>query len=120
MDVLIRIGLLVLVIAGAYLAVAVWERRPASRVGELEPGVYVITGPECRLCGPVEEALRRAGLQPVVAEVGEVSLPGAPVRSLPVVLVVDEGGMIQLRRSGRAALDDVAMVAERAASLATG
>ena len=114
---LLRMAVLLLVGGGAWFLVGRWQRRrgPASTL--LLPGVTVLTGPGCALCGPVERALVRAGAAPRVADINEVDLPGPPIRSLPVALVVDHNGAVVMRRSGRAALEDAAALAERAAAL---
>ncbi len=113
----LRLLVLVAIGGGAWIAAGWWQRRRGAIRLPLAAGVTLVTGPGCALCGPVERALRRAGVQPRVTEVGSLDLPGPPIRSLPVALVVDGSGRVLLRRSGRAALDDVASIAQRAATL---
>jgi hypothetical protein len=44
-----------------------------------------------------------------------VEVPGPPIRSLPVALVVDGSGRVVMRRTGRLALDDAPALAAGAA-----
>ncbi|MBT8193009.1 MAG: hypothetical protein KJP22_06390 [Acidimicrobiia bacterium] len=114
---LLRMAVLLLVGGGAWFLVGRWQRRRGPAPTVLPPGITVLTGPGCALCGPVERALLRAGAAPRVADIHEVDLSGPPIRSLPVALVVDHEGGVVMRRSGRAALDDAAALADRASAL---
>jgi len=111
MGLVVRASVLVLVGGGAFLLVALWQRRPGPAQMPLPAGITLVTGPGCTLCGPVERALRRAGVDPTVAEVGSLDLPGPQIRSLPVAFVIDDRGEVVMRRSGRAALEDAAALA---------
>ena len=106
----LRLVILALVGGGAWYLSAAWQRRRGSDLG-FPPGVTLITGPGCSLCGPLEAALRRAGVVPVVRDISTVE--SSAIRSLPTLIVVDDAGDVVLRRSGRLALDDVAVVAAR-------
>lgn len=114
MGLVVRATLLVLVGGGALLLVALWQRRRGPARMPLPAGITLVTGPGCTLCGPVERALQRAGVNPTVAEVGALDLPGPQIRSLPVAFVVDDRGEVVMRRAGRAALEDAAALAARA------
>ncbi len=104
----LRAAMLAAVLVAAALAVRSWERRRGPRRAVLPPGLTVVTGPGCRLCGPVLAALRRAGAEPLIVDVS--STPVA-VASLPTALVVGERGRVILRRAGRSALDDAPLLA---------
>ena len=106
----LRLIILALIGGGAWYVAAAWQRRRGADRG-FPPGVTLITGPGCSLCGPVEAALRRAGVVPMVRDIA--SIAPHSIRSLPTLIVVDEEGDVILRRSGRPALDDVAEVATR-------
>jgi len=109
----LRVVVLALIGGGAWLAVAWWQRRPLAGSVLLPAGVTLVTGPGCSMCGPVEQALRRAGVEPRLSQVDAVELSGSSIRSLPAALVVDDRGTVVMRRSGRAALDDAEALADR-------
>ncbi len=111
---LLRLLILAFVAGGAWLLVGWWQRRSGPNQPGLPLGLTLVTGPGCALCGPVERALRRAGAVPRIVDVTTAFLPGPPIRSLPVAMVVDSGGEVVVRRSGRSALDDAGMLAARA------
>lgn len=113
-DLVVRAAGLALVLGSAALAVYGWERRRGPRRVGLPPGLTVVTGSGCRLCGPVVAALRRAGAEPRLVDVSEAPIA---VSALPTVVVVDEQGRVSLRRAGRAALDDARLLAERSREL---
>lgn len=104
------LGLLFAVSSGL---VAVWQRRPGRRVPYRDAGVTLYTSPGCSMCGPVERALRDRGVPVIVRDVTSPEVAGT-VRSTPTVVVTDADGTTVLRRSGRAALDDVAVIAAAA------
>ena len=99
------------------MVVGWWQRRTGRNHLGLPVGLTLVTGPGCAICGPVERALRRAGAAPVVIDVTTAVLPGPPIRSLPVAIVVDTAGDVVMRRAGRSALDDAGMLAARAVGL---
>ena len=115
-DVVGRVALLSLVLAVSSGLVAAWHRRPGRGVASRQAGVVLFTGPGCTLCGPVERALRARGVNLVVVDVTATE-PTPAVRSLPTVVVTAEDGATLLRRSGRAALEDVAAIATAAATV---
>lgn len=110
MDIVIRLLLLGLVTGVSFTLVSWLQRRPVSGESGFAPGVTVFTGPGCALCGPVVHALGRVGVEPLLVDVTVQPAPG--IRSLPTVVVADATGRVQLRRSGRAALDDVPRIAD--------
>jgi hypothetical protein len=103
-----RLVVLAIALGGAWVIVHLWERRRPSWVG-FPPGITVITGPDCGLCGPAVAAFRRAGIEPMVVDVAAVG--NAVYRSLPTALVVDGGGRILAARSGRLAVSEAAALA---------
>jgi hypothetical protein len=114
---LLRLLLLGAVGGSAWLLVGWWQRRTGRNDRGLPVGLTLVTGPGCALCGPVERALRRAGATPVVVDVTTAVLPGPPIRSLPVAMVIGAGGEVVMRRAGQSALDDAGMLAARALAL---
>ncbi len=116
-GVLIRLVLLAVVGGGAWLIAGWWQRRRGAGRIAIPPGLTLVTGPGCALCGPVQRALARAGVEPRLAEVDSFELPGPQIRSLPVALLVDASGTVVMRRSGRAALDDAGALAKGALNL---
>lgn len=116
-QLLIRLALLALVGGGAWLLVRLWERRGGPAFLPLAAGLTLVTGPGCGLCGPVERALVLAGVKPMIAEVGTIDLPGSPIQSLPIAIVVDSNGIVVMRRSGKAALEDAKQLAACASDL---
>lgn len=114
---LVRLVVLAAVGGGAWLLVGWWQRRPGRDRPGLPKGLTLVTGPGCRLCGPVERALRRAGVVPRIVDVETAVVPGPPIRSLPVAMVVDTGGEVVMRRAGRSALDDAGLLAAQALGL---
>ena len=111
MDVLLRLAVLGVLTYAAWAAVSWYQRRLRASEQQSDPGVTVFTGPDCSLCGPLVHALRRLGIAPRIIDVTDGTAPPAGVRSLPTVLVADGTGRVVLRRSGRAALDDVITIA---------
>lgn len=101
-----RILVLVAAVVVAAVVLRLVERRSPARL-RVEPGITVYTGPACRLCPVVLDALDDAG---VSYRVVDASTVGAPVRSVPTVVVGDERGTVTIRRSGRAAITDLPAV----------
>jgi hypothetical protein len=99
---ILRLVVLLVVIAGAFLCVRWLERAKGRSRPELPPGLLLVTAPGCSLCGPARASLDRAGLSYRVADAGEV--PELGVRSVPTLLLVDDSGTVVARRSGRAAV----------------
>lgn len=106
-----RVFLVGVVVAVAFLAMALWERRPTSRVGA-GPGVTLVTGPDCRMCTQAVEVLGRHGVEPRLVDAAEAS--GLGVRSVPTVFVTGSDGALLLRRSGRTVITDAIRIAELA------
>lgn len=112
---LIRVLILVAVLAAAWLAVRLWERRLGSS-GLVAPGVTLIVTPTCLICPDTIAALRLADPQLPVrvldATVDDVRAYG--VKAAPTVVVADRSGAVQLRRTGRATVDDASVIAATA------
>jgi hypothetical protein len=115
--ILLRLVLLAAVGGSAWLLAGWWQRRTGRNQPGLPVGLTLVTGPGCALCGPVERALRRAGATPVVIDVTAAMLPGPPIRSLPVAMVIGAGGEVVMRRAGRSALDDAGILAAQTLAL---
>lgn len=101
--------LLVTLVALGFGLVWVWERRPLFRRQADVAGLTLVTGPDCALCPQARSALERAGVPHRVVDVSEST--GLGVRSLPTLLSIDSTGVVEWRRSGRAALHEVARLA---------
>ncbi|MGH9053696.1 MAG: hypothetical protein ACRDWX_11895 [Acidimicrobiia bacterium] len=107
-ELLERALILVAVLGVAYGATG-WLalRRPRRNLSALSPGLTVLTRPHCHLCDRLLTALRQNEVRPHLVE-------GAPeelgIRSLPTVLVVGADGEVVARRSGTAALRDLAVL----------
>jgi hypothetical protein len=102
-----RVVVLLLVLVAAFLVVRVVQRsRP--RGAAVGPGITVVTGPNCHLCDSAVAALDAAGAPYLLATSSDIA--GLTVRSLPTVLVADRFGEVLLRRSGRAAVIDMAII----------
>lgn len=110
---LIRAVLLLVVVFGVALVLRLALSTGRRRVG-LPPGLVLVTGPACRLCGPALQALRAAGADPAVMDVADVHDRVGRVTSLPTALVVGAGGAVVTRRVGRAVITDAAVLAAAA------
>jgi hypothetical protein len=86
-----------------------WERRPLLGRESDVAGLTLVTGPDCALCPQARSALERAGVPHRVVDVSDSA--GLGVRSLPTLLSIDPTGVVEWRRSGRAALHEVARLA---------
>ena len=97
---------ILLAVLGVALAM-VWAReRVKPRRARLDPGITVVTGPDCRLCPALILALDVAGVAYRRVDVAMESAPGG-VRALPTILVADAAGTVAIRRSGRSAMADL-------------
>lgn len=113
-EFVLRAGILIVVMGGAFAAVALTARRnPSGTAPSLAPGLTLISGPGCRLCEPAVQALRRAGARVEVTEDPELR-EALSVRALPTALVVDADGEVIMRRSGRAVISDAGALAAAA------
>ncbi len=103
-----RLLILALVVAVAFALLRLRERRRPRRM-RLDPGITVLTGPDCRLCDPLVAALDEVDAD---YRLWDVTRTGAPisVRALPTVLVADRDGDVVLRRAGRSAIVDLATI----------
>ena len=118
MEFVLRAGVLLAVLAGAFVAVGLFERRNGTEgTVRLSSGLTLISGPGCRLCEPAAEALRRAGAQVSITE-DPALREELRVRSLPTAIVVDDAGQVVMRRSGRSVITDAGALAQAAADLA--
>ena len=107
--------LILLAVVGVALA-AVWVReRMRPRRATVDPGITVVTGPDCRLCPALVLALDVAGVEYRRVDVA-TEPPPAGVRGLPTILVADNAGAVAIRRSGRSALADLETVLAVAAT----
>lgn len=107
--------LILLAVVGVALA-AVWVReRMTPRHATLEPGITVVTGPDCRLCPALILALDIAGVEYRRVDVA-MEEPPAGIRALPTILVADSAGTVAIRRSGRSAMADLDTVLAVAAA----
>jgi hypothetical protein len=100
-----RLLILLAVIGVALAIVWAWERMRPRRA-RIDPGITVVTGPDCRLCPGLILALDVAGVEYRRVDVAMAS-PPAGVRSLPTILVADDNGIVAIRRSGRSAMADL-------------
>jgi hypothetical protein len=106
-ELLERALILVAVLGVAYGATG-WLalRRPRRNHSALSPGLTVLTRPHCHLCDRLLTALRQNDVPHLV----EGSPEELGIRSLPTVLVVGADGEVVARRSGAAALRDLAVL----------
>ena len=106
---ILRLLILSLVVVLAWGVVWISERwRGRARTG-LEPGLLLVTGEGCTLCGPAVAALESAGRQ--YRTVDASAVPHLGVRSVPTLLLVGGDGHVVARRSGRAAVMSPAQLA---------
>jgi len=98
--------LVLLAVFGVALAVVAIRERRDPRTGWIQPGITVLTGPDCRLCPLLLALLDAADARYLLVDVTRQRVP-AGVRALPTVLVADERGEVALARSGRSALTDI-------------
>ncbi|MEX1004282.1 MAG: hypothetical protein WD990_08555 [Acidimicrobiia bacterium] len=109
-----RLVILLAVVGLALALVWAWERTKPRRA-RIDPGITVITGPDCRLCPALILALDVAGVEYRRVDVSVEAAP-AGVRSLPTILVADSAGAVAIRRSGRSAIADLDTVLGMAAA----
>ena len=109
-----RAVILALVVAAAFLVVWVSERlRP--RGASLRPGITVVTGPDCRLCGQVLDRLEQRAIAHRRIDVADVGRQ-MTIRAVPTVLVADRTGAVVLRRAGKSAIADLDVIVSVAAA----
>ncbi len=111
----LRMAVLVVLVVAAGWAVWVGERHRGRRTLGLPPGLTLVTGSGCVLCGPAERALRAAGAVPGLVDVRDLP-DGSAVASLPVALVIGSDGTILMRRSGRSVISDAGSIAGQLAA----
>ena len=109
---ILRIALLVVLLAASFGVVSRLERRRGRARAGFGPGLTLVTGDGCRLCGPAAAALAAAGAVPTVVDIA--SLRHRTVSSVPTAIVTDRSGKVLLRRSGRAVAEDAAALASAA------
>lgn len=113
---LARVAVLAVVFLAAMWLVRLGERRRGRTDAGLAPGLTLITGADCALCGPAEQALLAAGAAPRVLSVEQAGA-GVGATSLPVAVVVDGRGEVRLRRSGRSVITDAPRIAAELATV---
>ncbi len=115
-----RLGVVVAVVAVAWLLVVAWERRRARGVLTTGAGVTVFTSPTCSICPQTIRRLREQGpdLPITVVDVAQEDRPA--VRSVPTVMVTDGAGKVLVQRSGRAALTDTQVLVDAARGVLAG
>lgn len=109
-----RFVILLAVLGVAMALVWAWERMRPRRA-RIDPGITVVTGPDCRLCPALILALDVAGVEYRRVDVAMEPAPGG-VRALPTILVADNSGTVTIRRSGRSAVADLETVLAVAAT----
>lgn len=111
-DLLVRLGLMVVVVCAAFLTVSAAQRRIGTgRPQDVPPGLVVVTGPECRWCDRLLNVLQARGINYRLLDHSQAATQGIVVSSLPTALVIANDGNVTMRRSGRAALEDVDEIA---------
>lgn len=108
-----RLAVLAAVVAGAWLVVALLERRSTRRVAPA--GTTLVTGPGCSLCDAARAAGRRSGLEWTEIDVRHPTARSLGVRSVPTLVVADRRGRIRIWRSGRSVIAEISRMAGRAA-----
>ncbi len=117
MDLAARLALLALALAATVALARAREHRRAPGAPGLAPGLTLVTGPGCALCGPAERELRRVGAEPTVVDVSTVDVAALRIGALPAALVADRAGRIVVQRTGQSALRDAVVLAAAARSL---
>lgn len=97
-----RLALVIAVIGAAWIAVRIWERRPAWSARPLASGLTLVTGADCRLCPLAVAAVGDAGIAVSIVDISEAADPS--IKSIPTALVADAHGRVIARRSGRSAI----------------
>jgi len=115
MDALIRMLLVGALIGVTFAAVRSAERRRHLTGSPFSPGLTLVVGPGCALCGPAEHALRALGAVPKIIDVRET--PSAAVsRSLPTAIVTNQKNMVVMQRSGRSVIADASEIVRSASA----
>lgn len=104
-----RLLVLVVALGVGNLAVTLVQRRRGKPDAWMVPGLTLVTSKDCVLCPRAKTALERAAVPHRVLDISEVALPG--IRSVPTLLWVGDGGEVEWRRSGRAAVIEAARLA---------
>jgi hypothetical protein len=97
-----RLAVVLAVVAAAWVAVRIWERRPVGSSLSLPLGLTLVTGADCRLCPLAVDAASGAEIPLSIIDVAKLADPA--IKSLPTALVADRRGTIVARRSGRSAI----------------
>lgn len=114
-ETLLRVLIVGAVIAAAWFAVRIWERRLGSS-GQVAPGVTLIVTPTCLICPDTIAALRLADplLTVRVLDATVDDVKAYAVKAAPTVVVADRTGTVRLRRTGRATVDDAYVIVDTA------
>ena len=99
---IVRLGLVVVVIGVAWLAVALWERRPRPTRRALASGLTLVTGADCALCPQAVAAVGEAGIPVTLIDIADVADP--TIKSIPTAFVADAAARVIARRPGRSAI----------------
>lgn len=116
-GVTLRVLILAGVLGGAWLAVALVERRRGRAATGLGLGVTLITSPGCALCPSALAALRHHGVTAKVLDVSAAPRSLGTIRAMPLALLVAENGEIRMRRTGRSVITDAPTIAAAATRL---
>lgn len=97
-----RFAVVIAVIALAWLAVHIWERRVSQAAPSFASGLTLITGANCSLCPQAVAATNGAGIRVSIVDIDD--LDDSSIRSLPTAIVADTAGAVIAQRSGRSAI----------------
>lgn len=113
---ILRLAAVVALTLVAFVAVSFWEKRRLAPVAGIGTGMTLVTAAHCQLCPAAILAARSSGVEVNVVDIG--SLAGRSITSVPTALVVDAGGKLIARRSGRSVVADMATLAALSRSVA--